>query len=255
MKKRSKLFRSIILGVATVVGLSTFGAFGTCSAKAAGGNWRYEKLNTSWINRSKPMVAFAFDDGPVSSQGNTPGMRILNTLKKYNQHATFFYWGNKINNSNKDEVGYANYIGCEIGNHTWTHSNLTKLGSWQIQNEIEQCRSKLQQITGLHSFLVRPPYLATNYTVSQNVNVPMITCSLDTGDWNNGNYQSIVNKLRQVRDGDILLMHETYAATAQAVETMVPELLNRGFQIVSVSELAAMKGRNLQKGQVYNSFR
>lgn len=247
------MFKSVVLGIATIVGLS---AVGTCKAEAAQGQpWRYEKLNTSWIDGRRPMVAFAFDDGPVSSQYGTSGMRIINTLQRYGQHATFFYWGNKINYSNKDEIGYANYVGCEIGNHTWSHPSLTNLQPWQIQNEIEQCRRKLQEVTGLHSFLVRPPYLATNNTVYQNVNVPMVTCSLDTGDWNNGTTQSIINRLNQVKDGDILLMHETYNATAEAVEIMVPQLLNRGFQIVSVSELAAMKGRTLQQGYVYNSFR
>lgn len=220
-----------------------------------GKTWRYEKLDTSWIDPSRPMIAFAFDDGPVSSTYHTSGMRIIDTLRQYNQHATFFYWGNRINDSNKDEIGYANYVGCEIGNHTWTHTDMTKLDQWQINNEIEQCRAKLQEITGLTSFLVRPPYLSVNDTVKNTVNVPMVTCSLDTKDWNNGSYDSIFNKLKNAQDGDIILMHETYDATAAAVEAAVPYLVNRGYQIVSVSELAAVKGRSLQKGEVYNSFK
>jgi len=96
--------------------------------------------------------------------------------------------------------------GCEIGNHTWTHTDMTTLNPNQINNEIEQCRAKLQQITGLKSFLVRPPYLATNDMVKNTVNVPMITCSRDTQDWNNASTDQIANTLRNAQDGDILVI-------------------------------------------------
>ena len=218
-------------------------------------SWQYEKLDTSWIDPSKPMIAFAFDDGPVSSKSGTSGMRILKTLEKYKQHATFFYWGNKITDSNKNEIKYAAKIGCEIGNHTWTHTPLTDLDENQINAELEQCRTKLQEITGISSFLLRPPYLAIDDKVKNTVNVPMVTCSVDSRDWDNGTYSSIVDRLMTAKDGDIILMHETYDVTALAVEHMVPYLLDKGYQIVSVSELAAMKGYDLQQGEVYSAIR
>ena len=265
MSLRSKLLKGIIIAAISAVG---FGLVSANTVKADdwnnwnnGGNvdswksWKYEKIDTSWIDRSRPMIAFAFDDGPVSSQYGTTGMRIIYTLEQNKQHATFFYWGNKINDSNKDEIGYANYVGCEIGNHTWTHTDMTTLSTGQINNEIEQCRAKLQSITGLSSFLVRPPYLSTNDAVKNAVNVPMITCSKDTKDWDGASADQIANTLRSAQDGDILLMHENYDSTATAVERVVPELVSRGYQIVSISELAAVKGINLQKGQVYSYLR
>lgn len=91
--------------------------------------------------------------------------------------------------------------------------------------------------------------------VRANVNMPMIQWSIDTLDWKTRNADSTVNTiLSQVKDGDIILMHELYSQTADATERVVPELVNRGFQLVTVSEMAAAKGYGLQAGQIYSAF-
>ena len=206
--------------------------------------------DVSWIDSSKKVIAFAFDDGPV--RGNT-ATTILNTLEKYKMHATFFYQGNQITAANKAEIKRAFDIGCEVANHTYSHPYLTNLSVSQIQNEINKNANMLKEITGQSNYLIRPPYLATNATVLNAVNVPFVTCSVDTQDWNGKTKDQIIQTVLNANDGDILLMHETYNTTAQAVEYLVPELIKRGFVITSVSELFKIKGKAMTSGQVYTS--
>lgn len=211
--------------------------------------------NVSWIDSSKKIVAFAFDDGPVATS-KTSASRILNTLEKYKMHATFFYVGSWINSSNEAEIQRSFRLGNEIANHTWTHPYLTNMSTYQVQQEVNKTTDYLRRITGQSNakYLVRPPYLATNQTVFNAIDTPLITCSLDSQDWNGASKDAIISRiLNNVQDGSILLMHETYDTTAAAVEYLVPELIKRGYVITSVSELFKMKGKSISSGQVYTN--
>ena len=247
MKKKS-IFSKLISCTIAVTTLLI--AMPNTTTKAAT-TWN-NSADVSWIDSSKKVIAFAFDDGPV--RGNT-ATTILNTLEKYKMHATFFYQGNQINNSNKAEIKRAYNIGCEVASHTYSHPYLTNLSVSQIQNEVNRNASMLKEITGQSNFLIRPPYLATNSTVLNTINVPLVTCSVDTKDWNGASKNQIIQTVLNANDGDILLMHETYNTTAQAVEYLVPELIKRGFVVTSVSELFKIKGKTMTSGQVYTSCR
>ena len=226
--------------------------------------FNYEGLDTSWIDPSKKLVAFAFDDGPTEWSSDTTkatGKRIINALKENGQHATFFYWGNKITDANTAEIEYAKENGCEIANHTWSHPYLTKLSPSEIKQEIEKTRAKLQEITGYTSFLVRPPYLSVNDTVYDNVNVPLITCGVDGNDYTDGFFKAdIIDKIKNAAEtgtleNSVILLHETYLKTAMAVEELIPYLLDQGYQIVSVSELAKMNNKTLYSRNKYGYIR
>ena len=216
------------------------------------GEWR-NTADISWIDPSKSVVAFAFDDGPIDY--GSSASKILDVMENNNQHCTFFYWGEKINNNNQSEIRRAHQIGCEVANHTYTHPYLTNMSQQQIEQEIGRTNAILKGITGQDAHIVRPPYLATNQTVLNAVNAPLITCDVDSQDWNGASKDQIIsNVLNNVSDGSILLMHENYDATAQAVEYLVPELMRRGYVIVSVSELAKIKNANISRGHVYSKI-
>lgn len=248
---KRKHFFSFLLSLAMVfTSLVIIVPLKTASAATAWNN----TANVSWIDSSKKIVAFAFDDGPVSY--GTSATRILDTLEKYSMHATFFYVGNQINNGNQTEIQRAYRLGNEIANHTWTHPYLTNMSTYQIQDEVSKTTNKLRSVTGQSSakYLVRPPYLATNQTVFNAIDTPLITCNLDSQDWNGASKDTIISRiLNGVQDGTILLMHETYNTTADAVAYLVPELIRRGYVITSVSELFKMKGKSMNSGQVYSS--
>ena len=214
--------------------------------------WDTSNLDTSWIDPEKKLVAFTFDDGPSQYYDD-----ILDILEEYGMHATFFVWGRNYNSSYEDVMKRVVEQGCELGNHTWSHPYLSKLDEAGIAQEIEQTRALLEELTGITNFLVRPPYGDSNLKVQVSVNAPLINWSVDSADWNNGSFDSVyTNVMSKVKDGDIVLMHASYSFTVEAVRAMIPELIADGYQIVSVSELAAVRGVTMTSGHApYTNFR
>lgn len=215
-------------------------------------------VDISWIDPSKPMVAISFDDGAVGTSSNSSSMRILNALSDSGFHSTFFYVGNWINAGNQDEVKKAHDMGMEIANHTNSHPYLTNLSESEIRNEYDTCAQKLKSITGAEpSKLLRLPYLASNSTVQSALyDAPLITCSIDTQDWNSASSNQIIDTVKNAMnsgslDNAIVLCHETYDSTAEAMEYLCPYLKSQGWQIVTISELFAVNGKELNGGQIY----
>lgn len=213
----------------------------------------------SWIDPAKPMVAISFDDGAVGSDPDDPSMRIINAVADSGFHSTFFYIGNWISNSGrKEEVKYAFSKGMEIANHSTSHPDLTTKTPDEIRSEYDTTYNKLAEIIGTEpSPLLRLPYLSSDSTVLAALyDVPLITCSIDTGDWNNATTDDIINTILTAKDngsldGAIVLAHETYSTTAEAIEYLAPYLKEEGWQIVSISEMFAVKNQELNGGQIY----
>ncbi len=214
--------------------------------------WDTSNVDISWIDPNKKLVAFTFDDGPSQYYDD-----LLDILKENGMHATFFVWGKNYNSSYDAVMKRVVEEGCEFGNHTWSHPYLSKLDEAGIAEEVEKTRAILENLTGIKNFLVRPPYGDSNLKVQMSVNAPMINWSVDSSDWNNGTYESVYqNVMSKVKDGDIVLMHASYAYTVEAVRAMIPELIADGYQIVSVSELAAVRGKTLTAGHApYTNIR
>ncbi|MCM1270638.1 MAG: glycoside hydrolase family 11 protein [Ruminococcus flavefaciens] len=215
-------------------------------------------VDISWIDPSKPMVAISFDDGAVGTSSNSSSMRILNALSDSGFHSTFFYVGNWTNSSNQDEVKKAYDMGMEIANHTNSHPYLTNLSESEIRSEYDTCAQKLKSIIGAEpSKLLRLPYLASNSTVQSALyDAPLITCSIDTQDWNGASSDQIIGTIKNAMsngslDNAIVLCHETYDSTAEAMEYLCPYLKSQGWQIVTISELFAVNEKEMNGGQLY----
>lgn len=204
---------------------------------------------TRKIDKNKKMVALTYDDGPSIY---TP--RVLKTLKENNAVATFFVVGNRVP-TYSDTVKKAHDMGCEIGNHTYEHKNLTRVSEAEVKRQITKTNRNVKKVTGQAPVIVRPTGGATNANVKQWVGMPSIIWSIDTLDWKTRNADSTKRAvLDHVKDGDIVLMHDLYSATATASETIIPELVRRGYQLVTVSELAECRGGMKETGAYY-SFR
>lgn len=221
------------------------------------GAFVYDKLDISWIDPNKPMVAFTFDDGPVGSSDTSYSMRIQKALKEYNFHATFNYVTEKLGTDDmNNEILTAMENGHEVANHTsqWTSlSDTQKFPDGQaVADEIEKSRKALSDLTGISDFTLRPPNLGVNAQVQDNCNVPLIGCSIDSKDWDKATKEQIISNVERAKDGDIVLMHETYATTADVIEELVQYFAEQGYQIVSVSELFAAKDIPLFAGNYYN---
>ena len=203
------------------------------------------------IDPSKPMIALTYDDGPQTTVGN----RIMDVMLKYGQRCTFFLVGDRIP-SRAEEVKRMADNGFEIANHSYSHAYLNKCDAAAIRSEVAKCNENIKKYAGVTPAVMRLPGGNKNDTVLANVNMPIILWNIDTLDWSTRNTQKTIDAvIGKVKDGDIVLMHELYTSTAEATEYIVPKLVEQGFQLVTVSELAQYKGISLENNKIYYSLR
>lgn len=206
----------------------------------------YDFYNNKSIDKNTKLIAFTFDDGP-----NYNTSSVIDTLVKYNVTATFFVMGKNIK-GNEKIIKKMYDSGMEIGNHTFNHLLLTKYSSEKIEEEIANTNDLIFEITGRYPSLLRTSYGSVNKKVKQLANMPIIIWDIDTLDWKYKNSNRIANRiLNKVNDGDIILMHDIYKSTLNSLDIVIPALIERGFQIVSVSELFYYKDIDLENGKVY----
>lgn len=205
------------------------------------------------------LVAFTFDDGPVPYAEDSTAMRILKTYEKYGQQATFFYWGEHIKEESVPEMKFAKSIGCEAGNHTFTHCFLTEKTVEEIKEEISKTDKAVEEVLGAAPTVMRLPYLASNETVIATVEYPMINCSTDSKDWAGVSTEEIIKNVMDAEaagelENAVVLMHEQYETTAAAVEYLLPTLIEKGYRFVTVSELAKQNGIVLEGHKIYGKM-
>lgn len=202
------------------------------------------------VDPSKPMVALTFDDGP--SKFTTA---IADCLEQHNAAATFFMVGNRVT-AFASTVARLKNLGMELGNHTYAHEKLTKIGADAIRSTLAKTDNDVFAACGAKTTLVRPPYGAHNQATDAAVGAPVVLWSIDTLDWKTKDAESTVNKvLLSVQDGDIILMHDIYEQSAEAAVRLIPALIERGYQLVTVSEMGNAKLGGLVNGAAYTRIR
>lgn len=208
---------------------------------------------------NKKLVAFTFDDGPVAYAEDSSAMRILKTLEKYGQTATFFYVGQQMNADTKKEIDFAQSIGCEAGNHTYTHAFLSKCTKEEIAEEFEKTTKLLEEFTGKTPVLARIPYMEASDLIHETAGFPLAHCYVDSKDYTMIPAEEIIKNIMDAEAEDalensIVLLHEHYDATAEAVEYLIPTLMEKGYRFVTVSELAKRHNVTLEKGMLYSKL-
>lgn len=223
------------------------------SIVAKGGEVPPEQPAAKGIDPNRPMIALTFDDGPSTAVTT----RILNSLEANGGRATFFMVGNRVPGT-AGVVSRMAALGCEVGNHTYDHKYLTQMGDSEIRSNLGRTNANVANASGKTPILMRPTggnYNSASLATLKSMGMPAIMWSIDTLDWKHKNPQTTINKvLSQVKDGDIILMHDIYGTTADAAEVLIPELTARGYQLVTVSEMAALRG-GMAAGHTYSSFR
>ncbi|WP_391207190.1 polysaccharide deacetylase family protein [Psychrobacillus sp. L4] len=179
------------------------------------------------------VVALTFDDGP----NPVTTRKILDTLKKYNAKATFFMLGSRVS-FYPDVVKEIKEAGHELGNHTWTHSDLTKASVEKIASEINNTSDAIEKATGSKPTVFRPPYGAVNKTVRSQTSLPVILWDVDTLDWKYKDAKHLLEHVKtHVKDGSIVLMHDIHSSTADGLDAVLAYLQGEGYTFVTVSEL------------------
>lgn len=209
------------------------------------------------------LVALTYDDGPHSVYTE----KILDILEENGATATFFVVGYNIE-KNINTIRRAQAIGCEIGNHTNDHKILTKCTDAEIRTQVDTPNEKIKEHTDVKMSLFRAPG-GEFKGVTDKIGMPLIQWSIDTEDWK---YKDAAHKdrteeqrnadLRRIADdvvqnaekGDIILMHDIYNFTADLSAIIIPELTEKGFKVVSVSEMYETYGKTLKDGEVYRKI-
>lgn len=213
-------------------------------------NYEYDVVINRKIDKSKKMIALTFDDGP-----NYNTSKVIDVLNKYDIRATFFVLGSRAIN-NKDILKKMADSGMEIGNHTYNHLLLTKYDENKIRSEIEDTSEVIYSATKKRTKLLRPSYGSVNNKIKKVANMPIIIWDIDTLDWKYHNSKRITSRVvNKVRDGDIILMHDIYSASLNALSNIIPILQDNGYEFVTIDELFYYKGISLENGKVYGYAR
>ena len=198
-------------------------------------------------------VALTFDDGPHKT--NTE--RVLNSLKEFDVKATFFMLGNQVDYY-PSLVQRVAEEGHEIGNHSNTHPDLSKVDANRVQEEVETTNQRIYDVIGRYPTVFRPPYGSYNnniITQATNLNLPIIMWSVDSLDWKTKNATSINHEiLSTTTNGSIILMHDIHDATADALPSVLKNLKEQGYSFVTVSQLLEWRG-DTGIGPHYGSYK
>ncbi|MFS0689082.1 polysaccharide deacetylase family protein [Sporosarcina sp. 179-K 8C2 HS] len=185
------------------------------------------------VETVRKRVALTFDDGPDPKVTR----QILETLQKHDAKATFFMLGSRVEYYS-DIVNEVKEAGHELGNHTWTHANLTKLGPERIAKEIEKTSAIIEEVTGQQVASFRPPYGAVNEAIHNMTGLPIVLWDVDTLDWKYRDSARILQVVKEhVKDGSIILMHDIHQSTADGLNAVLTYLESEGYDFVTVGEL------------------
>ena len=218
------------------------------------GVWDTSDIDVSLISPQRKLIAFSFDDAPSRTLEN-----ILAVYAAYNESspdcpafATVFCNGKYIDAQSPPLLAAAYGMGFELGNHTHSHYDLSTLSKEQLQWEIDATDEILCTIDGKKRHLLRAPFGRTNDLVKDVAPTPLIDWTIDTLDWTGISEDEIYRAVMENKfSGAIVLMHDGYSHTIDALKRLLPDLKAEGYQVVSVSQLAKMHDCTLMNGKVY----
>lgn len=199
--------------------------------------------------KQRPMIALTFDDGPGEYTEE-----LLNCLVENNAKATFFMLGQNVE-AYPEIAKKVSDAGMELGNHSYSHPDLVTIGAEAAAQQVSNTDVALKAATGFEATVMRPPGGSFNDSVKAAIDHPLIIWSIDTRDWatksEDQTYQVVMDN---AQDGSVVLMHDIHEWSVKAAIRMIPDLIAKGFKLVTVSELAEAKGKNLQSGNAYYYF-
>lgn len=191
--------------------------------------------------QEEKLIALSFDDGP----NETTTAQVLDLLQEHDIPASFFVIGQFINENTAKQMTRAISLGCEVQNHSLTHTMMTQLSPEEVAEEVRKTDELIEKYTGTKPWLFRPPFIDHNKAMHQTIEHTFI-CGVGCEDWvpertAQERYDAI---MATVKDGDILLLHDFTGnePTVEALKMLIPELKKQGYTFVTVSELYKLKG-------------
>ena len=178
-------------------------------------------------------VALTFDDGPSRKCTSV----LLDGLKERDVHVTFFLMGKNIE-GNEDIVKRMSDEGHLIGNHSYEHIQLTKAGPEAVCEAVEHTQKQIEAITGKRPEYIRPPYGDWNEELEEEIGMTPVLWSVDSLDWKLKDTGKILRRvLKDVKDGDIILLHDIFSSSVEAALELIDILQKEGYVFVTADEL------------------
>lgn len=184
------------------------------------------------VYEEKKKVALTFDDGPGEST-----KKLLDGLKERNVRATFFVTGS---NAEKypELIKRMSDEGHIVGNHTYSHCQLTCLSCANALDEIEKTNSIIETITGIRPTYLRPPFGECTKSVKNETNMFSILWDVDPLDWKVQNTETVIKNITEkVQEGDIILLHDIFETSVDAALAVIDTLSMENYEFITVDEL------------------
>ncbi len=200
------------------------------------------------------LIALSFDDGP--NLVTTP--KVLDVLEENGIKASFFLIGNNISDESAAVMKRAKKMGCDLENHSLTHSQMSTLSEQEIRDEIAATSALVKKYVGRKPKFFRPPYINHNELMHKCIDLTFI-CGMGCTDWEPAvtAEQRAASVIKNAADGQIVLLHDMEGNdnTVEALKTIIPELKAQGFKFVTVPELFKAKGVKLEpnNGKIYTN--
>ena len=224
--KRNRCVQIVVLVSVSLIGLTA------CHLLYTAWNIQSKQVDAAIYNEEAPRVALTFDDGPSSYT-----MQLSQKLKERDVAATFFLLGENIEDY-KEAVKQLAQDGHLLGNHSYHHVQLNKLSDKNACQEIVKTNNMIYEYTGIYPMYIRPPYGEWNDHLDCGVEMIPIFWSVDSLDWKLKSTEKITSRvLKEVEDGDIILMHDGYQTSIEAACQIVDVLKEKGFRFVTADQM------------------
>ena len=238
--------------------LTTYGNYADAAAV-------YTALEGMQIDPNGKMLALTFDDGPYSPITE----QILDVLEANHARATFFIKGAYVD-MHPDLVARELGLGCELGNHTMNHDDLEKLSPEERRASVGGVNDKIYDLFGYRIHLLRPPYIsygkkgsdtrADIVAMAKEYELAIVNHTRSSHDSHDDYTKDMIierataakDELGRGLDGSILLFHDKYQKTVEAMKVIIPALQQQGYQLVTVSELLNCSNEGLHWGWIYS---
>lgn len=200
----------------------------------------------------KKLVALTFDDGPSNVTS-----KVLDILEENGIKGSFYLIGNQITEDTIPLIKRENALGCEVNNHSFTHSFMDEMDAETIKDEISKTTKLITDVTGIEPKFFRPPYIRLSDAMYDSIDLPFI-CGVDSVDWdpNTTADERYNNVIAKVTDGAIVLMHDLQDndRTVEALPRIIATLREKGYTFVTTAEIFEQKGINSHiKGKLWSN--
>lgn len=216
------------IGVSSAIDKKGNSTINTESGTDSGTNSNTDSVS----NDTSKKIALTFDDGPHPKYT----LKLLDGLKERNVKVTFFIIGENAKN-NPDVIKRIYEDGHTIGNHTFSHVQLTCISEDRAIKEITDTNNLIKELTGTEPKYIRPPYGLYSEALKRETNLTPVLWNVDPRDWSVLNTKSVVNHVvKRAKDGDVILLHDIFDTSVDAALQIIDELKKQGFEFVTVDE-------------------